>query len=166
LVRGGHLPAAAAVDLSWSTGTSASIISKTVYTSRGGDFLSQFNVPGSQPGSYRILAEIQGVPIASARYTVISRAILSVDVVSANGTDTFTIVGRRFISHERLFILAIPMSGPGVPTELANVRCGRHGRFRLIRSIASLPPGQYDLRALSTDAGSLQIADTVFSVVT
>jgi hypothetical protein len=137
-----------------------------VYTNRTGEFLSRFRVPGSQPGIYQIAARIQGVSYASARYTVASMAVLSVSVSSSPGVDTFTISGRRFVSHEKLVLLAFPVAGGNEPISIGNVRCGRHGRFTYVRAVASLPPGQYVLRALSTDTGSLQMADTFFSVIT
>jgi hypothetical protein len=164
-VRGAHLPPSTPVQLTWSTLLHLSGISTTAYTDKLGRLSSSFTIPASQPGRYRIVAQVGGNLYATALYTVRSEAVVTVSVSSAPGSVILTIQGARFLPREKLLLVAYSMTTRQPPIILGYAQTGRRGSFRLIRSTRQLVTGQYALRAFATGASSAQMAETFFEVV-
>ncbi len=163
-VRGGGLPPSAGVSLVWAApgrdvgvGTSAS-------TTRHGRLSSRFTIPASTPGVYNVLAEVNGVPYASARYTVVSMASLSANVTGAPGHEYLVVHGNHFLPGLRLVLIAYPVGKGAKPVDVGTSRTNSAGKLSYSH-LERLPSGQYILRAWSASALSSQMAETFFQVV-
>ena len=164
-VKGGHLPPKSAVQILWAPGGHTSPFGTTTYTGGKGNLWTRFSIPGSPPGTYRVIAEVGGVPLAEARYRVISRAHLTVSVTSARDGELLQISGRKFIPRIPLILVIYPVEKPRKYIVIGSVRSGTNGHFQFSRSTRKLVPGQYILRAWSGDQLSAQMAEVPFQVV-
>jgi hypothetical protein len=164
-VRGGHLPPSSAVQLSWSPDGRVAPITRSAGTDRAGNLVSQFTVPASPPGRYRIVATVNGVRYALAIYHMTSQALLSASAAPQRGAEVVRVKGRAFLPYEKLLLIAYPMSVRGKPIVVGRARCGRKGNFHFETTMSELAPGQYALRAYSQDALSAQMGETFFEVV-
>jgi hypothetical protein len=112
-----------------------------------------------------VVASVNSVPYASARFLVTSKASLAVQVQPAGKGETLQVSGRRFLPHLRLLLVAYSMSANGHPIVLGAVQTDPRGRFAFVSSGRSFVPGQYVLRAWSADALSAQMAEAFFQVL-
>lgn len=165
IVRGGHLPPSAGVQLGWSRDGKSAPITTPAGTDSHGRLLTQFVVPAAPPGTYHVLLLLGGVRYASAPYVVSSRATLTVSVSAVSGGESLTIRGRRFLPRIKLLLIAYPIDAGGKPVVVGKVRSGHHGAFKYSRTVSGLALGQYTLRAWSNDALAAQMAETFFQVV-
>jgi hypothetical protein len=114
---------------------------------------------------YEVVADINGVRWATARYAVVSRASLTVHVLPAAPGDTLHISGLHFLPHLKLALVVYPLfKGPSAAV-IGRPVTDAYGRFVLVHIDPKLVPGQYLLRAWSLDALSSQLAETYFQVV-
>lgn len=164
-VRGGHLPPSSTVQLVWSLGRKTSSISTTTRAGPGGGFRSSFTIPASPPGTYRVLAMINGAIWAGANYRVESQATLSGHVASASGGERVQIRGKHFLPRVKLLLVAYPLSAKAKPVVIGTVKTNGDGAFIYTRTLADLPLGQYAVRAWSQDAFAAQMAETFIQVV-
>lgn len=165
IVHGGNLPPASTLQLVWSPGGRLSPIAITAYTDRRGTLSTRLAIPGTPPGRYEVIANVNGVRYASARFVVTSKASLAVQVLPAGNGETLQIRGRRFLPRLRLLLVAYAMSAAGHPVVLGAVQTNARGKFVFVSSGRSLAPGQYVLRAWSADALSAQMAEAFFQVL-
>ena len=163
-VMGGNLPHSVAVDLLWSPHGRVSPLSTTGYTDRRGDLTQAMLIPASPPGSYRVVAVVGGVPYATARYRVVSRASMSAAVSLDRSGEHLAVRGRRFLPHLRLMLVAYAMFTGPKARRIGVVWADSRGRFSLTRSVRGFAPGQYVLSAWAMSALSSQVADTFFEV--
>jgi hypothetical protein len=165
VVVGGNLPTSTQVMLMWSPNGRTSPISTTAYTSRTGALRSQFFVPGTVPGDYSIVAQVNGAPYASARYRVRSFAALSVATKLAGGSVRLGVSGRRFLPDTTLILLLYSAQGAIKPVQLGRVTTNGKGAFSRWLPSRHLPAGQYVLRAWPTGPLAAQTVDTYFQVI-
>ena len=165
LIRAGNLPPSSAVQLVWSPTGRRSAVTRTAYTDRKGNMSTDFSVPGSTPGIYQVMASVDGVAWAKARYTVTSDAALHVVVSSGAGGEMVRVSGKRFVSRLHLLLIVYPMFQGGPVLVLGRTQADRHGAFTFVQGSRQLIPGQYELRAWSTDALSAQMAEAFFQVI-
>jgi hypothetical protein len=114
---------------------------------------------------YRIIAQVNGVPYAAARYRITSTALLRVSVTPGQIGEQVQVRGLRFLPHLTLVLVAYSVDTRARPILLGVVRTGRHGTFRFVASSQRLVPGQYLLRAWSVSQVSAQMAEGFFEVV-
>lgn len=153
------------MQLEWSLGGKASPISTTARTGAGGGLRSSFTVPASPPGKYRILASVNGAIVARADYRVSSTATLSGKVTSVSRGEEIRLRGKHFLPHVKLLLIAYPMSEHAKPVVIGDVRSNGKGAFTYTRTLATLPLGQYAVRAWSQNAFAAQMAETFIQVV-
>lgn len=159
-VRGQGLPHSAQIVLTWFQGNTASAVSTTAQSNKRGRLATSFSIPGSPPGTYRVVAEYGGIPYAAATYRVASSATLS---VSQPGP-WLHIHGSRFVPHLRLVLIAYPLAGHK-PIVLGRARTNDRGTFSARAHATKLSTGEYVLRAWSSNQVSAQMAQAVFQVV-
>jgi hypothetical protein len=162
-VKGVHLLPRREVQLLWSPGGHLSPVGTTAYTDRKGNLWSRFTIPGSPPGLYQIVADIDGVPQAGARYRVVSAAHLSVQVTSTGRGELLQVWGAKFIPGTPLVLIVYPVVRGHPPLLIGTVRSGLHGRFQVRQVNRKLVPGQYILRVWSSETA--QTAEMPFQVV-
>jgi hypothetical protein len=165
VVRGGHLPTHAQVQLEWAAAGSKGPITTTTWANGRGRLVTRFSIPGSAPGRYRIIASVNGVQYATAQYTVVSDAALSVGVGPSRRGEVLSVRGHHFLSRARLLLIAYPLDVKARPIVVGRARASAAGTFRYRGVLRHLAPGQYALRAWSQNALSAQMAETFFQVV-
>ncbi|MGH2442791.1 MAG: hypothetical protein ACRDFX_06470 [Chloroflexota bacterium] len=163
-VRGANLPKSATVSLVWSPGGRASSLNTTSWTTRKGTIATGFSVPASPPGSYRISLQVRGVSYATSVYRVTSHASLLVSVAPGSDGDTVRIRGKAFLHHSQLLLVAYLVTRHPKPILLGSSRSSSTGRFSFQLTTRKLAPGEYTLRAYSTNALAAQMAETYFQV--
>ncbi|GAC1470872.1 MAG: hypothetical protein PVSMB7_22080 [Chloroflexota bacterium] len=164
-VIGANLEPSATVQLVWSPEGRFSPVQTTAYTNGHGRLDARFHVPGSPPGPYRVMAQINGASVASARYLVASHANLRVSVQGSPHGETVSVDGRRFLPGLHLVLVAYPLFRGAKVVVLTRVSTDSHGTFSVQQTSRILVPGQYVLRSFSTDAVSAQMAEQFFEVV-
>jgi len=163
-VTGGHLPTSAEVSLQWMAGN-RSPLTTIAWTNSAGRLATQFTVPASPPGSYRIVAVINGTTYASAPYHIESLAALAVTVAPSGNGDLIRVRGDGFVSGARLMLITYPLGARLRPFLLAQVTSGTTGDFAVARLVRRLPLGQYVLRAYTEGGLTAQMAEAYFEVV-
>lgn len=163
-VRGGGLPASASVALVWTTSGRGAGVGTTTGTTRRGALAARFTIPASPPGFYDVIAEVNGVPLASARYTVASTANLVATMQGAPGHETLAIHGVHFLPRLHIVLIAYAAGNRMRAIYIGGAETTSSGKLSYARR-EQLPPGQYILRAWSASAMSSQMAETVFQVV-
>lgn len=163
-VRAGGLPPSAGVSLVWAAPGHYAGVGTSASTTRRGRLASRFTIPASPPGTYNVLAEVNGVPYASARYTVVSMASLTANVIGAPGHELLTVRGTHFLPTLRLVLIAYPVATGARPMDMGVARTNSSGKLSYSH-LERLPSGQYILRAWSASALSSQMAETFFQVV-
>ncbi|MBV9282633.1 MAG: hypothetical protein JOZ41_21355 [Chloroflexi bacterium] len=164
-VRGGNLPPSFTVQLLWSPWRRTSGISKTAYTDRRGALVSELSVPASPPGAYVVTVTVNGVPYASALYTVRSAAVLSASASFAPGGDVVRVAGKRFVGNLKLELVAYPMFTGRKAVVLGIVTASPSGSFQRSFTTNQLRPGQWVLRAWSISDLAVQMAEAYFEVL-
>jgi hypothetical protein len=165
VVRGGHLPKTSSISLEWSLKGKASPVSTPAQTNRDGVLRTSFTIPASPPGTYRVVATVNGFTWASAEYRVRSAAVLSGSVAPAQHGERITIRGRHFLSHVKLLLVAYPMSARGKPIVIGTIDTDGTGAFSYAHTVPKLPLGQYVVRAWSQNAFAAEMAETFIQVV-
>jgi hypothetical protein len=161
---GGNLPKRVPVDMLWSARGHSSPMDTVIYTGPRGNIDVSYTVPMSAPGSYSLVAQINGVTYASARYQVASHASLNVTVTPQGGKDNLVVTGRHFIANFKLALVAYHTDGNQKPLVLGMIRASSHGRFVFHTTTTKLAPGQYILRSWAVSDLAAQMAETVFEV--
>lgn len=164
-LRGGNLPKVTQVTVAWGAARRSSPLTTTIWTGPHGVFTSSFVVPGAAPGAYVLRVEINGVTVASATYTVISRATLAAAATPNTAGDRVAVSGRHFVPRTRLLLVAYPLLHPKKAVILGRPRTDNRGALTFAVSTARLAPGQYVLRAYTVSAIAAQMAETYFQVV-
>lgn len=164
-VRGGHLPKSSPVTLAWSLKKASAPISTTVWSGKRGTLRARFTVPASPPGTYRVLALVNGVEWASAAYSVKSNATLVGKVALTQRGERITMTGQQFLPRVKLLLVAYPMSARGKPVVIGMARSDGSGAFTYTRVVPKLRLGQYVVRAWSQDAFAAEMAETYIQVV-
>jgi hypothetical protein len=164
-LRGGNLPKITEVTVTWGAARQASPLTTTVWTGPHGVFTTNFVVPGAAPGVYVLRVEINGVVMASAVYTVESRAMLAAAATPDAAGDRVAVTGRRFVPNTRLLVVAYLLLHPKKAVILGRPRTDARGGLSFSVSTAKLAPGQYVLRAYTVSAIAAQMAETYFQVV-
>jgi len=135
-----------------------------VYTDHRGALSAHFAIPAASPGTYDMLAQLNGVTVAATTFAVVSTATLDVHVTGEDKTRGIRVEGASFLPHIRVLLVVYSMSGSMTPMRLGIRRSGRQGMFRLERSISALQPGQYVVRALSLSNQTAQVSEGFFQV--
>ncbi|HEX6506763.1 MAG TPA: hypothetical protein VF221_03945, partial [Chloroflexota bacterium] len=164
-VVGGNLPHEVAVDVVWSPNGRVTPLATTGYTDAHGALRATLSIPASAPGTYRVVATVQGVRYAVTTYRIASAATLTASVVGASDSQKIVIVGKKFIPRYSLTLIAYSTVGGRKPIVLGTVQANDRGRFTFTDSTTRLDPGQYLLRAWSLSAVAAQMAQTFFEVV-
>jgi hypothetical protein len=164
-VVGEHFPRDVAVTILWGLTGRLTPLSTTGYSDGHGGMRTSLSVPASAPGMYRVLAEVQGVPLARATYNIVSLASLATSVAPTAGGGTLSISGKRFVPGFQLTLIAYSTVGGRKPIVLGNVQVNSRGRFSFTRPVDDLEPGQYVLRAWSASSVAAEMAQTFFEVV-
>lgn len=164
IIRGGALPHSAVVDLVWSALGHGTGVGTTAATSARGTLRTRFTVPASPPGTYQVLANVNGVPYASARYRVVSLATLAAKVVGTGDNERMSVHGSRFLPDLRVVLIAYSVAKGPKPVVVGSAQTSASGRLAYSGHV-SFSPGQYVLRAWSTSGFSSQMAETFFEVV-
>lgn len=111
------------------------------------------------------MVQLNGVTEASASYRVTSYANMTVAIVGSSQGESIQIQGRRFLGNLHVILIAYPLSTHARTVILGSVTTNGRGSFRLQRVTRKLVPGQYVVRAFSTDAVSAQMAEQFLEVV-
>jgi hypothetical protein len=130
-----------------------------------GNLDTVFTVPAAQPGTYLLTLDVLGVPHASAKYVVASRASISAEAGPDARGEAISVTGTHFLPRSRLVLIAYPVAQGRKPIVLGSVSCSQRGAFRFRATTRKLAPGQYTLGAWSTSALTAQMAETFFQVV-
>jgi hypothetical protein len=164
-VLGGHLPPRATIQLVWAATTGTSSIGTYAGTTATGTLATRFSVPAAPPGVYRVIAEINAVPYASANYTVKSKATLSVSVYGSAPDVRLIVRGSHFVPRITILLVVYPLVKKGEPIMLGRTQSGKRGTISLVRSSRRLVIGQYLVRAFSASASAAQTAQAFFDIV-
>jgi hypothetical protein len=164
-VIGGNLPHTAALQLVWSPGGHSSPIATSAYTGAHGGLTARFTVPASPPGSYGIVARVDGIAYARATYRVMSSAVLAVTMAPASDGEELQATGRHFLPRARILLAAYPLFKGKKPLTLGVVETSQVGALSFRTVTRRLVPGEYVLRAWSVSSLTMQLAETYFQVV-
>lgn len=163
-VRGRGLPSSTAMSLVWAAPGRDVGVATSATTSRSGGLSTHFTIPASPPGAYNVLAEVNGIPYASAHYTVVSTASLTATVTGSPGNVYLSVHGNHFLPRLRLVLIAYPVGKGARALYLGVCRTSSSGKLSYAH-LERLTSGQYILRAWSASALSSQMAETFFQVV-
>lgn len=163
-VRGRRLPPSHGMSLVWAAMGRDAGVATSATTSRDGGLSTRFTIPASPPGVYAVLAEVNGIPYASAHYTVVSLANLTATVTGSPGNEYLSVHGNHFLPRLRLVLIAYPVGKGTRATYLGACRTSSSGTLSYSHR-ERLSSGQYILRVWSASALSSQMAETFFQVV-